>query len=121
MDVYADEQYYREVYGGEITDDKELNKLLQRASRRIDSLTHNRIAARGLEGLSKFQLERICRACCCLADYLKETDGSEHISSFSALDIKVSYNSRLGAAERHGCCEEAWGLLAETGLLRNVV
>ena len=50
---YADQEYYEKVSGVITTDD--LERRLYIASRHIDTLTFNRIVARGFENLTEFQ------------------------------------------------------------------
>lgn len=50
-------------------DDDVLNRYLKQASRHIDSLTYNRIVARGISGLTEFQQETIKEVCCKQAEF----------------------------------------------------
>ena len=58
---YADQEYYEKVSGVITTDD--LEKRLHIASRHIDTLTFNRIVARGFENLTEFQKDVISLGC----------------------------------------------------------
>ena len=66
---YADEIYYKNVYGGDVIEDEILHKALKTASRHIDTLTYNRIAGRGIFSLTEFQHDIIRESVCRLADF----------------------------------------------------
>ena len=46
--MYADKEYYTETYGGSLIGEKELTRLLEKASRQIDTLTFCRIREIGM-------------------------------------------------------------------------
>lgn len=66
---YANETYYKEVYGGSLIPDEELAKALKTASRHIDTLTYNRIVGRGIYSLTEFQQDVVRESVCRIADY----------------------------------------------------
>lgn len=76
---YADEIYYKNVYGGDAIADEFLNKALKTASRHIDTLTYNRIAGRGIFSLTEFQQDIIRESVCRLADF--ESENADMIQS----------------------------------------
>ncbi len=76
--MYADIEYYRNTYNGNL-DDTDAEKALRQASRHIDTLTYNRIVVAGFENLTEFQ-QGIVRECACLmADW--ETENADYINS----------------------------------------
>ena len=76
---YADEIYYKNVYGGDAIADEFLNKALKTASRHIDTLTYNRIAGRGIFSLTEFQQDIIRESVGRLADF--ESENADMIQS----------------------------------------
>ena len=52
-EAYADAAYYHQEYGGSMIPEEELERRLRAASRRIDTLTYNRIVSRGFSMLSE--------------------------------------------------------------------
>ena len=61
MSKYVDSDYYLNTYKGTVmTSEEDINKQLEKASLHIDSLTYNRIVARGFDnGLTSFQQDII--------------------------------------------------------------
>ena len=76
--MYADLDYYKNVYKGTL-EETEIEKALQDATRHIDTLTYNRIVDIGFENLTEYQ-QMIIKDCNCLmADW--ETENSDYINS----------------------------------------
>ena len=50
--MYADIEYYKNTYKGNL-EDADVEKTLQQAGRHIDTLTYNRIVAIGFDNLTK--------------------------------------------------------------------
>ena len=69
---YADQEYYEKVSGVITTDN--LERRLYIASRHIDTLTFNRIVARGFENLTEFQKDVIRLVVCKQADFEAENE-----------------------------------------------
>lgn len=77
--MYADIEYYRNTYKGNLEDDAEIEKALRQASRHIDTLTYNRIVVAGFENLSQYQQGVIKECACLMADW--ETENADYINS----------------------------------------
>lgn len=76
--MYADVEYYRNTYKGNL-EDADVENALQQASRHIDTLTYNRIVAVGFDNLTEFQQGIIKECECLMADW--ETDNADYINS----------------------------------------
>jgi hypothetical protein len=66
---YVDEQFYRDVYKGVSIPSDDIGRMLIQASRHIDSLTFNRIVAKGFDNLTVFQKDIIKEVICRQADF----------------------------------------------------
>lgn len=118
--VYADAVYYTDVYGGTAIEADSLGAALDRASRHIDSLTFNRIAARGFDSLTDFQQSIIRKVVCGLADF--EEDNAELIGSvlagYSINGVSMQLSRGWNIHVENGVAMPAalYGMLAQTGL-----
>ena len=90
---YADQEYYEKVSGVITTDD--LEKRLYIASRHIDTLTFNRIVARGFENLTEFQKDVIRLVVCRQADFEAENESliNSVLSSYSINGVSIGINA----------------------------
>ena len=70
MSQYATNEYYSDTFKGNKLPIgvEERNKYLQEASEKIDSITFNRIVAKGFDNLTKFQQEKVQKAVCYQAE-----------------------------------------------------
>lgn len=118
--VYADEAYYHDVYRGTDIEPDSLGAALARASRHIDSLTFNRIAARGFNSLTDLQQSVIRQAVCALADF--EEDNAELIGSVLAgysvngVSMQLSKGWNIHVENGVAMPSALYGMLAQTGL-----
>ena len=62
---YVDYEYYKDTFQGTVLDESNKHKL-ERSSDQIDSLTFNRIRAKGFDNLTDFQKDKIRKAVCIL-------------------------------------------------------
>lgn len=99
---------------------------LLRASRDIDTLTLNRIPARGgLDQLTPFQQEIVTEVCCRLAAF--EAENAElldsAVTSYSINGVSASFGSGWGVTVRGGVVLPAqlYRLLCQTGLCARTV
>lgn len=69
---YADEEYYRDQYGGTLVPSEDLARQLDKASRQVDTLTFCRIRSIGFAQLTEFQQDQIQYVTCSLAEFLYE-------------------------------------------------
>ncbi len=113
---YATPKDY-EKYGEGLISEDDLNKALSHASDQIDSLTYNRIVARGLDNLTTFQQTNIKKAVCQHADFIHKYGEYLHmpIDGFSAGSISMSFKTVEGAGGVK-TSESVNNLLGATGL-----
>lgn len=119
--MYIDKNYYKNEFGGKYDED-DLSRLIERAGILVDVLTHGRVRARGLEGLTKFQAGSVRQAMCFMVEHFVNTDGapSADVESYSMSDMRVWNRKRnLRPWEAYGCGMWAWQMLMGTGLMRN--
>ncbi|MNY47835.1 hypothetical protein D3C86_1831320 [compost metagenome] len=106
-----------EQYGDGSIPAEELPAALERASDQIDSLTYNRIAAGGVDGLTSFQRLKVVKAVCQQADFYNAYGDylSFPLAGYSAGSVSVSFKSVQGAGGVQ-TTEAVSSLLAATGL-----
>jgi len=117
--MYADREYYWNTYKGKDISDADIDRLLARASERLDCITFSRIST---------VTDAVRNACCAMAEVLsaeelqtKASDGRE-IASESNDGYSVSYVNS-GNAEAHDQLLErrlykaAFLYLSQTGLM----
>lgn len=90
--AYADGTYYKTVFYGVEIPDEDLERLLARASEKIDYATYNR--SRHFDDLSEYEQEMIQKATCSEAEaiytYGDNDDGVAGLSGYSIGDVSVS-------------------------------
>jgi len=122
MSQYATSEYYTDTFKGTLLPQNDVDRYLQEASEKIDSITFNRIVARGFDNLTKFQQEKVQRAVCYQAEYILNNgyndEDKEDIASYSVLDISVNVktDSEKTQAEKECMSEKAYDLINKTGL-----
>ena len=123
MTLYVSKEYYLK-YFREVIPEEEIEKYLELAQEKINSITFNRIVGIGFDNLTEFQKEKISKAICHQANYIfnngfNNEDNSD-ISSYSVLDISVSVQSKDNnsktKAEIENMSEVAYTLIHQTGL-----
>lgn len=67
---YADSDYYKSTFCGDLIPDGQLAKYLQRASDDIDTMTYNRIVWSGYDKLTALQQNQVQKATCYQAEHL---------------------------------------------------
>ncbi len=102
---YVSENYYKNVFKGEVLLDKYIEKYLKQASRHIDSLTYNRIVGRGISCLTEFQQEIIREVCCEQAEF--EFENKE------IFDMVLQGYSINGVSMQFG---SSWNVRVEKGI-----
>ncbi len=118
--AYADPEYYREIYGGDMVPEEHLEKALRQASRHIDSLTYNRIVGAGFENLTGFQQEIIREAVCQQAEF--EYENADEIntilSGYSINGVSAQFGSSWNVFMEKGIAmkRDVYALLSQTGL-----
>ena len=128
MSQYATNEYYSDTFKGNKLPlgVEERNRYLQEASEKIDSITFNRIVARGFDNLTQFQQEKVQMAVCYQAEYIYKNgynneDKEDDITSYSVLDISVNVKDKSDSektqAEKEYMSEKAYDLINKTGLM----
>lgn len=109
-----------ENYHGTVIDVDELEHSLRTASRNIDTVTFNRIVAKGFENLTRFQQDVIREATVRLAEfvYTNKADLESITGGYSINGVSVSYGNAPGMAYVNGVTmpAEIYDLIAQTGL-----
>jgi hypothetical protein len=123
MTLYVNKEYYSSIFSGKNIPEDDIEKYLELAQEKIDSITYNRIVAIGFENLTEFQKEKISKAICYQAEYIFKNgynnEDNRDISSYSVLDISVSVdnsNANKTKAQRLNMSEIAYDLVHKTGL-----
>lgn len=123
MTLYVSKEYYSNTFKGKTIPDEDIEKYLELAQEKIDSITYNRIVAIGFDNLTEFQKEKISKAICYQAEYIFKNgyndEDNRDISSYSVLDISVSVdnsNSNKTKAQKLNMSEIAYDLVHKTGL-----
>lgn len=127
MSKYVDSDYYLNTYKGTVmTSEEDINKQLEKASLHIDSLTYNRIVARGFDnGLTSFQQDIVKRVVCELADFeFENADVLETtLSNYSINSVSMSFEKSWNVEIVNGVAipKQSYHILGQTGLTcRNV-
>ena len=94
--AYVDYQYYEGIFNGTILNEDSGDHKLQRASDQIDTLTFNRIRAKGFANLTDFQKDRIKKAICIHAEFMEQYGDyiNMPLSGFSAGSISVNFSAQ---------------------------
>lgn len=124
MSQYATSDYYYNSFNGKQLPLEDVDKLLQEASEKIDSITYNRIVRIGFDKLTPFQKEKVQKAVCYQAEYILfngfNDEEKETIESYNVLDISVNVRNKdeneKTAAEKECMSEKAYDLISKTGL-----
>lgn len=100
--------------------EKDVEKYLISASRHIDSLTFNRIAAKGFENLTDFQQEIIKTVCFDMANFECENEDliNSVLQSYSINGVSMQFGSSWNVAVINGVAirRDTYNLLMQTGL-----
>ena len=113
---YVDETYYKETFGGTILSEVSINPKLERASDQIDTLTYNRINAKGFDNLTEFQKDKIKKSICIHAEFIEQYGSyiDMPLSGFSAGSTSVSFNANK--VNGITTTQEVLNYLKQTGL-----
>ena len=100
--------------------EEDIEKYLISASRHIDSLTFNRIVAKGFENLTEFQQEIIKTVCFDMANFECENEDliNSVLQSYSINGVSMQFGSSWNIAVVNGVAirRDTYNLLAQTGL-----
>ena len=117
---YVTPKYYREVYGGSVIPEDNLERALLQASRHVDSLTYNRIVGRGFSSLTPFQQEIIREVVCRQADF--EYENADEIDTilqnYSINGVSAQFGSSWNVFTDKGIAmrRDVYATLCQTGL-----
>lgn len=118
--MYADEEYYTEIYGGSMIPEDEIEKALDIASMHIDSLTYNRIVGRGFSGLTEFQQNMVRRVCCMQAEFEYENAAliQSVLDSYSLNGVSMNFGASWKVTTTAGVAmrRDVYAMLCQTGL-----
>lgn len=118
--MYADKEYYTETYGGSLIGEKELTRLLEKASRQIDTLTICRIREIGFDRLTAFQQDQIQYVTCMLADFIYENQDEleSMLSSYGINGVSMTFSSGVNVTKVQGVVirTDIYAELEKTGL-----
>lgn len=112
--------FKKDEYKGPIPEN-EVEKALYTASRHIDSLTFNRIIARGYDNLTDFQKEILNEVCKAQAEFEYENADliDSVLTSYSINGVSASFNgSGWNLVTQNGVAmsRDTYSLLSQTGL-----
>lgn len=123
MTLYVNKEYYLNTFSGKNIPNEDIEKYLELAQEKIDSITYNRIIAIGFEKLTEFQKEKISKAICFQAEYIFKNgynnEDNRDVSSYSVLDISVNVDNsseNKTKAQKLNMSEIAYDYVHKTGL-----
>lgn len=120
--TYADFSEYLKFISvdSSVPDASETEHWLARASRTIDTLTYNRIPARGFDRLTEFQREIIREVCCRQAEFERESAGVTEslVTGYSINGVSAQFAPGWNIHVQSGAFmpRSLYGLLEQTGL-----
>ena len=115
---YVDALYYKDTFKGSVISD-EVDHKLKIACYDIDTLTYNRIKAKGFENLTEFQKEQVKISVCLHAEFTQQYGDmlNSPIGSYSAGSTSVSFSSKnVHSQSGVNTTSHVMGLLSQTGL-----
>lgn len=117
--AYVTAQEYTDM-GYDAIPAENLDKALKDASRQVDSLTFNRIVARGFDNLTEFQQEIVKEVVCRHAVFLYENADalSSVLDSYSINSVQMHFGTGFNVMAEGGIPIERslYALLEQTGL-----
>jgi len=118
--MYADKEYYTEVYGGTLIGEKELKRQLDTAGRQIDTLTYCRIRGIGFDNLTAYQQDQIRYVNCLLADFIYENKDEldSMLSSYGINGVSMTFTSGINVIKVQNIIirTDIYAELGKTGL-----
>lgn len=116
---YVTAQEYTQL-GHDTIPSVQLEKFLHEASRNVDTLTFNRIVARGFDRLTDFQQEIVQEVVCKQADFLYENADAiaSILDSYSINSVSMKFGSgfNVDVAEGVPMQKTVYSILKQTGL-----
>lgn len=118
--MYADKEYYENVYGGTLIDEEQIEKQLTTAGRQIDTLTYCRIRGTGFENLTEFQKDQIRYVNCLLADFVYENKDEleSMLSSYGINGVSMTFSNGINVTKVQNIIirTDIYAELVKTGL-----
>ncbi len=123
MEMFADRDFYLNVYKGEKISEERLDMRLEEASAVCGAVCFGRLSADSLGKMSDGCAEKIRLAVCVQADFIEEKGGlygigSDSVGSFKLGDFSYSdrgyYTQKRQAEEL--ICPASYAILEQTGL-----
>lgn len=118
--MYADKEYYENVYGGTLIDEEQIEKQLTTAGRQIDTLTYCRIRSTGFENLTEFQKDQIRYVNCLLADFIYENKDEleSMLSSYGINGVSMTFSNGINVTKVQNIIvrTDIYAELVKTGL-----
>lgn len=116
---YVTATEYAEM-GYTVLPSEEATKMLTEASRNIDTLTFNRIVAKGFDNLTDFQKDIIKQVVCEQADFLYENADAlaSVLDSYSINGVSMRFGTGFNVMTEDGVpiLRSTYSLLEQTGL-----
>lgn len=118
--MYADKEYYTEVYGGTLIGEEELKRQLDTAGRQIDTLTYCRIRGIGFDNLTAYQQDQIRYVNCLLADFIYENKDEleSMLSSYGINGVSMTFSNGINVTKVQNIIirTDIYAELVKTGL-----
>lgn len=119
MTAYVTPQEYTTL-GYDTIPAEDLERYLNDASRNVDTLTFNRIVARGFDRLTDFQQEIVQDVVCRQADFLYENADAiaSILDSYSINSVSMTFGSGFNVSVAEGVPVQntVYSILKQTGL-----
>lgn len=123
MEMFADRDYYLNVYKGEKISEERLDVRLSEASAVCGGVCFGRLSADSMEKMSAACAEKVRLAVCVQADFIEEKGGLYGLSSDSVGSYKLgdfSYSDRGYYTQKRQAeeliCPASYAILEQTGL-----
>lgn len=108
------------IAGGTMLTNETAEKYLEWASRDIDTLTFNRIVARGFENLTEFQQKIVREATCQLADFEAENEEllNSALTGYSINGVSAQFGEGMNMTVENGVAipRRLYAFLCQSGL-----
>lgn len=119
-ELYADKNYYQNVFRGTVLPDDEIEKFLKQACRHIDSLTYNRIVGQGFSQLTSFQQDVLREVACLQAEFEHENADELNmiLSGYSINGVSAQFGESWNVFVQKGIAmkRDVYAMLCQTGL-----
>jgi len=119
-EAYINYSYYTEIYNGTVLTEDNADEYLRKASRDIDSLTYNRIVAKGINNLTNFQKLIVGEVICRFAEFKYENKDvlNTFLNSYSIDNVSMDFANSKNLKRIDGITipTELYNHLEQTGL-----